>query len=111
MDPRYLAIIPSVFVIAALGVGFTVRSFLRGRSLPQCWRCGTSKVRRSRADGFIDAAAAMILLRPFRCTGCRARFYAPRFLEPMPLKKRPRASAARGPAHSPVAHLQTQNQA
>ncbi len=111
MDPRYLAIIPLVFVVVAVCVGFVVRCFLRGLSLPQCWRCGTSKVRRSRSDGFLDAAVSVFLHRPFRCAACRARFYAPRFLEPLPSQRRVRPSPEPALEHSPAARLQTQNQA
>jgi hypothetical protein len=99
MDPRYLAIVPSVIVLVSICAGFVIRCLLRGWAFPECWRCGAPKVRRSRSDGFLDAAASLCLLRPFRCTGCRTRFYAPRFLEPGPLKKRLRTSPARGLAH------------
>jgi len=85
MDPRYLAVVPSVIVIVTICAGFAIRCLVRGLALPQCWRCGATKVRRSRSDGFSDAAASLLLLRPFRCTGCRARFYAPRILEPAPV--------------------------
>src|SRR5579862_9620432 len=111
MDPRYLALIPSVVVVLSIWIGLIIRSVFRSWDIPQCWRCGAPKVRRSRSDGFIDAAATLFLLRPVRCAGCRARFYAPRFLEPLPLKKRVRASPERALAHSPAARLQTQNQA
>lgn len=100
MDPRYLAVIPSVLVAVSIWAGFMIRTFVRGLSLPQCWRCGAAKVRRSRSDGFLDAAAAVLLLRPFRCTGCRARFYAPRFLETSrSFRKRVTPSPARELAH------------
>jgi len=85
MDPRYLAIIPSIVVIVSIFAVFAIRSCLRGFRLPRCCRCGAAKVRRSRPDGFIDAVAALGLLRPFRCAGCRMRYYAPRFLEPASL--------------------------
>jgi hypothetical protein len=111
MDPRYLALIPSVIVVFGIWAGFMVRSFLRGLCLPQCWRCGAPKVRRSRSDGFVDAAASVFLLRPFRCTGCRLRFFAPRFLETSrSFRKRATPSPARVLVHSPARHLQTQNQ-
>ena len=95
MDPRYLAIYSlSGLVVFLIAAGFMLRTVLRGFPLPQCWRCGAAKVRRSRADGFMDAAASLLLLRPFRCTGCRVRFYVPRFLEPSRrLKKRAQAFA------------------
>src|SRR5512143_1125268 len=111
MDPRYLAMASVIMVIIAIWVGFAARTVARGWSLPRCWRCGASKVRRSRSDGFIDAAASLLLLRPFRCKGCRVRFYGLRFWEPSPARLRVRLSPARVPAHAPAGRLQTQNPA
>jgi len=67
MDPRYLAMASVIIVMTAIGLGFAARIVAHGLSLPRCWNCGASKVRRSRAGGFIDAAASLLMLRPFRC--------------------------------------------
>jgi hypothetical protein len=109
MDPRYLAIIPSVAVIVLIGAGFFIRSILRSWGLPKCWHCGAPKVRPSRSEQFIDVAAAMILLRPFRCQGCRVRFYGPRFFGSRTFTKRAKPSPAPALEHSPARRLQTQN--
>src|SRR5665213_3327933 len=111
MDPRYLAIVPSVIVVLSISIGFIAQSVFRSWDIPQCWRCGAAKVRRSRSDGIVDAMASLLLLRPVRCAGCRARFYAPRFLEPLPLKTRLRASREAALEPSPAAHLQNRNRA
>jgi len=100
MDHRYLAIVASVIVILTIGIGFIIRSVFRGWAMPRCWRCGATKVRRSRSAGFLDTAATFLLLRPVRCSGCRERFYAPRFLEPLPLKRRAKASPERALAQA-----------
>jgi hypothetical protein len=109
MDPRYLAVVPSVMVLVAICAGFVIRSFMRGRVLPNCWRCGAPKVRPSHSAGFLDVAASLILLRPFRCKGCRVRFYSPRFLGDRFTKKRARPLPEPAPARSTARNLQTQN--
>jgi len=81
MDPRYIAVVAAIVVIGLICAGFMIRCVVRALSIPQCWRCGAQKVRRSHADGPIDTAASVLLLRPFRCSGCLARFYGPRFLD------------------------------
>jgi hypothetical protein len=109
MDPRFLAIIPSIVVIVSICAGFMIRSFTRGWVIPKCWRCGAPKVRPSRSERFTDMVASLFLLRPFRCTGCRVRFYGPRIL--FPFKKRLKPSLEPSPAHSRATRLQTQNPA
>jgi hypothetical protein len=113
MDPRFLAIIPSVIVIVAICAGFMIRSFTRGWVIPRCWRCGAPKVRPSRSERFTDMVALLFLLRPVRCTGCRVRFYVPRIQLPfqIPFTKRLKPSRAPLSAHSRAARLQTQNPA
>jgi len=85
MDSRYLAFVPPLIAVLAILAGFLIRTLTHSWDLPHCWRCGAPKVRRSRSDGFLDAAAAAFLLRPFRCKGCRVRFYGLRFMEPSPV--------------------------
>ena len=58
-----------------------------------CPRCSSSTVRRSGQSGFIDGAAALLLLLPLRCRKCRLRFYRPWFVA----KGAPLAGAAENP--------------
>ena len=116
MDPRYIAIVSAAVIIILGGAVFLVRTFVRGWLMPACWRCGAHKVRKSRADSFMDTAAVLVLLHPFRCTGCRSRFYAPSFMAYRPAVKRspvnrPRPSQAPAQAHLPATSLQSQNPA
>jgi hypothetical protein len=55
-----------------------VITMVRGFPIPQCFYCGAIKVRPARSAGFWESAAAVILIRPYRCSGCRVRFHAMR---------------------------------
>lgn len=109
MDPRYIAIVSAAIILVLGGTVFLVRSFVRGWLMPACWCCGARKVRKSRSNSLMDSAALLVLLRPFRCTGCRKRFYAPLFLNYGSQRVTPSQAAA--PVHLPAASLQTQNPA
>src|SRR5690349_11930670 len=116
MDSRYLAIVPAIVVLVGIFVGFTIRSVVRGMSIPRCWTCGAKKVRKSHSSGMIDGVALAFLLRPYRCEGCRSRFYAPAFLHNRLSRvrwSRRRITPLREPAraHSPARRLQTHNPA
>src|SRR6476660_5540360 len=111
MDPRYLAIIPSVAVVVLLAAGFLIRCFMRSWGIPDCWHCGAPQVRPSRSQRFTDVAASLLMLRAFRCKGCRVRFYGPRFVGSRAFNKRFTPSPEPSPAHSPAGRLQTQNPA
>jgi len=87
MDPRYIAIVSAAVIIILGGAVFLIRTFVRGWLMPACWRCGARKVRKSKSDSFTDTAAGFVLLHPFRCTGCRSRFYAPSFMAYRPAAK------------------------
>jgi hypothetical protein len=50
--------------------------FLRSHKIPECFSCGASKVRPSRVEGFWDLLGNAVLIRPYRCSGCRERFHA-----------------------------------
>ena len=76
MYRRLIMVAPPVILLAAVYAVFLVRAYLRARSFPKCWRCGAAKVRRSLSSEFFDVAAAIFLLSPYRCSACRARFYA-----------------------------------
>jgi hypothetical protein len=40
-----------------------------------CPRCGKTRIRPSLQSGMIDSLLRLMLLAPFRCRACRARFY------------------------------------
>jgi hypothetical protein len=69
---------PGAILLAFLIFSFLVFSFIRGRKIPQCLQCGALKVRPSRPVGFWDSAGNLLLIRAYRCSGCRARFHAMR---------------------------------
>jgi hypothetical protein len=62
-------------LIGGLACLFLVVVFLRSRKIPQCYVCGAMKVRPSRAEGFLDIFVTAFMIRPYRCGGCRERFY------------------------------------
>lgn len=41
----------------------------------RCPKCGSTDVRRSKAEGFWDAMRRLTRRWPFRCRSCRRRFY------------------------------------
>jgi len=43
----------------------------------RCPKCGSSDVRRSKAEGFWDALLRLRGHWPFRCRSCRFRFHRP----------------------------------
>jgi len=67
---------PGAIIIALIFLFSLIITMVRGFQIPQCFYCGASKVRPSRPSGFLDAVATYILIRPYRCSGCRARFHA-----------------------------------
>ncbi len=69
---------PGVILIALIAVCFLLISIDRGRQIPQCFQCGAIKVCPSRPVGFLDFAGSLIMIRSYRCLGCRARFHAMR---------------------------------
>src|SRR5581483_4328947 len=112
MDPRFYAFIGPALVIVLAVLGFMTRCISRSVGIPRCWRCGARKVRRSHGRSLIDLAAGLFLLRPFRCTGCRVRFYGLRLFEERAARKAPvTASLTPAPARSRAPHLRTQNPA
>jgi hypothetical protein len=66
-------ILTAFFIFSSL-----VMPILRGRQIPQCFQCGAIKVRPSAPSGLWDLACNLFLIRPYRCSGCRARFHAMR---------------------------------
>ena len=67
---------PGAILFTFLIFSFLVITFIRGRRIPQCFQCGALKVRPSRPVGFWDSAGTLLLIRAYRCFGCRARFHA-----------------------------------
>jgi hypothetical protein len=69
----------NVVIIAAMlllwFVGYVLRAAVRTRRLPLCWNCGASKVRRSLPQHLLDTLVGTVFLNPYRCQGCRVRFY------------------------------------
>ena len=62
-------------LVAGIAVLFFVVVIIRSHKIPQCYACGAMKVRPSRAEGFCDVLLTAFVIRPYRCGGCRARFY------------------------------------
>lgn len=62
-----------------ISVPFLAMLVLRSHKIPKCFACGANKVRPSREVGFWDTFCTALLLRAFRCSGCRRRFHALRF--------------------------------
>jgi len=46
------------------------------RERPRCTACGHSDVRRSHSRGLFDGLVRTLGFKPYRCRGCRARFFA-----------------------------------
>ena len=71
-------------LLVLCGIAYLVGVGIRTQSLAKCWRCGAAKVRASISRSPVDLLAAVFFLQPYRCTGCRARFYAFRTLPAKP---------------------------
>jgi hypothetical protein len=63
-------------LVALVFLPLLVMFVLRSRKIPECFSCGARKVRLSRPEGFWDTFFIAFFLDPYRCEGCRARFYA-----------------------------------
>ena len=72
---RYL-LEPGFILITFICLGFLANAIMRARYIPQCFQCGALKVKPSPPAGFLDTAASILMIRPYRCLGCRARFHA-----------------------------------
>jgi hypothetical protein len=69
---------PGAIILGFLVFCSLVITMIRGFWIPQCFYCGAIKVRPARSAGFWESAAAVFLIRPYRCSGCRVRFHAMR---------------------------------
>jgi len=74
---------PSAILIALILSTFFVMAYFRGRRVPQCSSFGARKARPSRPSNFLEAAGAVLFIRPYRCGGCRERYYVLRFSDPL----------------------------
>lgn len=63
----FLAAIPLTLI--------SVLAAIRSANLVKCPSCGMHKVRRSSLAGMFDELLSRVGLFPFRCFGCRFRFY------------------------------------
>jgi hypothetical protein len=72
---RYFAELVAALT-AAIACPFLIVVLLRSHRIPECFSCGAMKMRPSRVDGFLDRFLAAFQIQPYRCEGCRERFYA-----------------------------------
>jgi hypothetical protein len=75
------SILAALLIVVAATV--FVRTLIYSWGLPRCWKCGAPKVRRSAHRGAVDTLALVFLLVPYRCRGCRIRFYGVRTHAPL----------------------------
>jgi hypothetical protein len=54
---------------------YIARAALRTTTLPVCWSCGATKVRRARSHTAPGLIFSMGFLKAYRCRGCRVHFY------------------------------------
>jgi hypothetical protein len=76
---RHYPLYPLIWVVVVVLVlpwaAYLLRAAFRTRHLPVCWSCGAVKVRRLTPQHFLDSINTVLLLKPYRCSGCRTRFY------------------------------------
>jgi hypothetical protein len=81
---RYLAALIFTLVFGVVAGASVIRAAAHSWNLPMCWRCGASKVRRSAMHSMTDLVAKFLFMVPYRCRGCRSRFYGLRTWRPLP---------------------------
>jgi hypothetical protein len=62
--------------LAVIALPFLVVLLIRSQKVPLCFSCGAMKMRASRRVSLLDRVSGYLLLRPYRCEGCRERFLA-----------------------------------
>jgi hypothetical protein len=72
--PRYFGELVAALV-ALTSLAIIVTLGLRTYKIPECYSCGARKVRPTHSVGFWDTLATAFMIRPYRCGGCRERFY------------------------------------
>jgi hypothetical protein len=75
INVRYIAVFILTLGFIVTGGVNVILGAARSWTLPMCWRCGAIKVRRSASFGIIDTLVKFLFLVPYRCRGCRSRFY------------------------------------
>jgi hypothetical protein len=76
MHPLRYLLEPGAILMVVVSLGFLANGIVRGLGIPRCFLCGAVKVRPSPPAGFLDLAGSALMIRPYRCLGCRARFHA-----------------------------------
>jgi DNA-directed RNA polymerase subunit RPC12/RpoP len=64
----------------AEGLDQARKADVQTRREARCHHCGSSNIRRSNSDGFVDKLYRLIGRRPYRCRDCRERFHGSRWL-------------------------------
>ena len=75
LNPQLLLMIAVGAMVVLCLAAYLMRAVARTRHLPICWNCGAAKVRRSLPQHFLDSLTIAMFLNPYRCKGCRVRFY------------------------------------
>jgi hypothetical protein len=98
-SPWFLSGIIGAALLLLCGIAYLVGAGFRTLNLATCWRCGAAKVRRSVSRSWLDTVAMVFLLKPYRCAGCRTRFYGFRaFSRDRSLPMASNAAVSSGPA-------------
>lgn len=72
--PLFASVLVAALIVLFFA-GCLVRAALRTWGLPVCWNCGATKVRRSGSPSFLATLISIWFIEPYRCRGCRVRFY------------------------------------
>ena len=72
--PRYFGELVAALA-ALISLAIIVTLLLRTYKIPECFSCGARKVRPTHSVGFWDTLGTAFMIRPYRCGGCRERFY------------------------------------
>lgn len=72
---RFIAIVAVACIVLISSAVGLFQAFFRSWTLPICWRCGSRPVRPSSSRRGRDIAVRFVMLIPYRCPGCRCRFY------------------------------------
>jgi hypothetical protein len=72
---RHIAAVLITLVFVMITSVIVLRAAAHSWRIPECWSCGAVKVRRSESYSITDAALKFLYLIPYRCRGCRVRFY------------------------------------
>jgi len=75
--PQILLFVAGIAVVIGIVslLTFVLVAILRSRDIRKCSACGYHKVDRSGPDGVRDTLAGWLGFIPYRCQGCKFRFY------------------------------------